>query len=79
MRANKIGLKVNTAVKDTKVVKDTNVVADCRVKWTDEYVAILCGSYPVGGSKLCIERGLPFTAKAIARKADKLGLKVNKK
>ena len=44
-------------------------------KWSDEEVTLLNDYYPIGGAKLCIEKGLDRSNDSIRKKAKKMGLK----
>lgn len=47
-------------------------------KWSDKEVEIITKYYPLGGSNLCLEKGLNRSASNIRQKATAMGLKTNK-
>lgn len=57
-------------IKENKLVKSKN--------WSDDELAILSRYYPVGGSRLCIDKGINRTVDEIKRKASNMGIKQGK-
>lgn len=55
------------------VLDELNTVLDD--SWTEEEIKILKEYYPMGGSDLCIEKGIKRNKSAIAQKAHKLDIK----
>lgn len=66
----------NKAREEKEKVEDLSKIMKLRdTAWSDNEINILKKYYPQGGTKLCIEKGLNRTSKAILKKAEDLGIK----